>query len=317
MSERPAATPRIVLEPALEAHDRTLYLATVVAEGVAGFGAVDAAQLAAYRRRGFLVIRGAYSDSDVVAARDELDALTRSELPQCEYIHYEGSIAEHLSVDHAENGRRASEWNDRIIGQTFDRIPDVPAEPRALCVRKVTGFVGAHRALNTMAYKTELLSVLERVVGEPVRLHQDMALVKPPGGREKPWHQDHAYFNLPLETPIVGVWIALHPVNPENGCMVVLPGGHLEGPRPHFMRRDYQICDDDIHQTTHQQRVALRMRAGDALLFDGKLPHGTPTNRTQDRRWAVQYHYVGENAQTDDEIDHREAFGSEGKDVTC
>ncbi|MFW6213947.1 MAG: phytanoyl-CoA dioxygenase family protein [Spirochaetota bacterium] len=36
-----------------------------------------------------------------------------------------------------------------------------------------------------------------------------MALVKPPGGREKPWHQDHACFDLPLDSTIVGVWIAL------------------------------------------------------------------------------------------------------------
>ena len=32
-----------------------------------------------------------------------------------------------------------------------------------------------------------------------------MALLKPPGGgREKPWHQDKAYFNLTLDTPVVG-----------------------------------------------------------------------------------------------------------------
>ena len=40
-------------------------------------------------------------------------------------------------------------------------------------------------------------------------LYQDMALIKPPGGREKPWHQDRAYFNLTQTTRIVGVWIAL------------------------------------------------------------------------------------------------------------
>ena len=36
-----------------------------------------------------------------------------------------------------------------------------------------------------------------------------MALVKPAQGREKPWHQDHAYFNVALDTPIVGVWIPM------------------------------------------------------------------------------------------------------------
>ena len=34
-------------------------------------------------------------------------------------------------------------------------------------------------------------------------------MIKPPGGREKPRHQDHAYFKLPLSTPVVGVWLAV------------------------------------------------------------------------------------------------------------
>ena len=70
--------------------------------------------------------------------------------------------------------------------------------------------------------------------------------------------------------------------------MHMLAGGHKAGARVHFKRRDWQICDTDVDPTG---RVAVPMGAGDVLLFDGKLPHGTPINRTDEFRWAVQYHY--------------------------
>ena len=51
------------------------------------------------------------------------------------------------------------------------------------------------------------------------------------GGREKPWHQDKAFFEIDVTSPVVGVWIALDEATPDNGCMHVIPGSHLEGPR--------------------------------------------------------------------------------------
>jgi phytanoyl-CoA hydroxylase len=59
------------------------------------------------------------------------------------------------------------------------------------------------------------------------------------------------------------------------------------------------------------------MEVGDVLLFDGKVPHGTPINQTDQFRWAVQYHYRPKGAvKTDDEA-RLAVFGSEGRDVTC
>ena len=115
-------------------------------------------------------------------------------------------------------------------------------------------------------------------------------------------------------SPIVGVWIPMGEVTPENGCMHMLAGGHKEGPRLHFKRRDWQICDTDVATSG---RVAVPMRPGDVLLFDGKIPHGTPTNQTDSFRWAVQYHYRPADAVLIEDAERLEAFGSEGKNVTC
>lgn len=80
------------------------------------------------------------------------------------------------------------------------------------------------------------------------------------------------------------------------------------------MRRDWQICDTDV---VRERRLAVPMAVGDVLLFDGKLPHGTPTNRTEQQRWALQLHYIPRDAREVDEGLRLETFGSEGKDVSC
>jgi phytanoyl-CoA hydroxylase len=59
------------------------------------------------------------------------------------------------------------------------------------------------------------------------------------------------------------------------------------------------------------------MQAGDVMLFDGKLPHGTPVNQTDQFRWAIQFHYKAHTAvEVPDDV-RLGAFGSEGKNVTC
>lgn len=289
-----------------------LYRAEEVTDYVDGFAAVSARELAMYDRRGFLVIRGGLSPAEVEAAKADLEWMTLADNPQCKEIYYEGALQDHLRKlrgDAAAKGDAAGASASAAGG-----LPDLEPGKRAQFVRKFLGFVEQHPALAATAFKPELLRLLAQIAGEPVELFQDMALIKPAGGREKPWHQDHAYFNYPLETKIVGVWIALGTVTPENGCMFVIAGGHRDGPRIHFKRRDWQICDADIMP---KRQMAVPMEAGDIMLFDAKLPHGTPMNRTSQYRWALQYHYRPRNARPVDDSVRLSVFGSEGKDVTC
>ena len=176
------------------------------------------------------------------------------------------------------------------------------------------GFVNNYPTLKEIANNENLLSVIQRILGEKGILFQDMAMIKPPKGREKPWHQDHAYFNYPLTTKIVGVWIALNDTEPSNGCMHVITGAHLNGPRIHFMKRDWQICDIEIRNANC---TAVPMNTGDTMFFDSKLPHGTPTNYTNFQRWAIQLHYTKIASQKSNPDNRLKIFGSEGKNVSC
>jgi phytanoyl-CoA hydroxylase len=306
---------RVVLEPKAQAHDPQLYKSEGVADYVDSFAALTEQDIVAYEERGYLIIRGGLNPGEVEAAKIELERMTLAEAPGCQEIYYEGSIRAHLRAQVADTrDTNRADTDNLALGAIGATLPEVEPATRARFVRKFQGFVDQHPALAATAFKPELIALVERISRECVRLFQDMAMIKPAGGREKPWHQDHAYFNFPLETRIVGVWIALGRVTPENGCMFVLPGGHRDGPRIHFKRRDWQICDSDV---ITQKQTALPMEAGDIMVFHAKLPHGTPTNQTDDYRWALQYHYVPLSArQVNDQV-RLDAFGSEGKNVTC
>lgn len=310
------ADTRVFFEPKIPLHDPELYAFERLDEGVPATAAGSDAAMARYHEDGFLMVRGLLPDDEVLAARRELEEMARADEPACSMIWYEGALRDHLSLDPT----RDHEIDAKVsgigfaAGQEDHRVPALDPELRAGFVRKFAGFVKRSPALGHLARHPTLLALIEQLVAAEPALFQDMALVKPAQGREKPWHQDHAYFNVTLDTPIVGVWIPMGTVTPENGCMHMLAGGHKAGARIHFKRRDWQICDTDVPTV---DRVAVPMGIGDVLLFDGKIPHGTPINRTDQFRWAVQYHYRPRSAvKTDDEA-RLAAFGSEGRDVTC
>jgi phytanoyl-CoA hydroxylase len=138
-----------------------------------------------------------------------------------------------------------------------------------------------------------LKGIAEKLQGESVKLFQEMGLLKPPGGGvEKPWHQDTAYFRLSTPLAVIGTWTALDPVDADNGCMHVVPGSHLGGPKPHYHDRDCQLPDNTIPR---DEVMAVPLRPGGAMFFSGLIHHGTPPNLSDRRRRALQFHYLAES----------------------
>lgn len=266
-----------------------LYDYTGLAAGVETWAEITPREIEAFHRDGYLVIRRAFAPEEVRAGLDGLADLIAGKNPAFKGIQFEAG---------------ARELRESL-----------PPERTQDAVRKFWRFVEYETRLKALSEHPELLSVLERIMEDRPELFQDMALLKPPGiGREKPWHQDCAYFNLPTGTTVVGAWIALDAATPENGCMRLLPGAHAAGPRLHFNRRDWQLCD--AHVPRHAA-LAAPLAPGGCLLFHGLLPHGTPANRTGQRRRAVQFHYKPAAVEWSTLAERMERFGSEGKDVEC
>lgn len=311
---------KVVFEPKVKEHNPILYKADREAVYCNGWSGVDAAAVQQYMDEGYLIVREAFTTEEVKAAREELEMMTLADDPDCESIYYEGSLRQHIEnkLQGEENRGDEKSTEGLALGYSGEDLPELDPKIRASYVRKFMGFTASHPSLEQMAKKKQLLALVRQLCdAQEIELFQEMAMIKPPNGREKPWHQDHAYFNNPLETKIVGVWIALSQVTPENGCMYLLPGVQDQGPIPHFMRRDWQICDEDILEQLADRRIAAPMQSGDVLIFDSKLPHGTPKNISDTYRWALQLHYRSVASESCPDEERLANFGSEGKNVTC
>ncbi|MDD9956622.1 MAG: phytanoyl-CoA dioxygenase family protein [Anaerolineaceae bacterium] len=258
--------------------------------GVTGLAALSAAELTLFREQGFLMLRQALSAAEVQDSLAGIEALCAGQVSGDYVVRYEADA----------RGR-------------FDPIKP---ERRQDAIRKLSDFVAFEPRLQAVSRHAGIQRVLREVLGEEPRMFQDMALLKPPRiGREKPWHQDCAYFDLPEGTPVAGIWLALDEALVENGCMHVIPGTHVEGPVVHFQRRDWQICDTEV-QTG--RCLALPMQPGDCLFFDGLLHHGTPPSHSPQRRRALQFHYRPASADfLPDDRERLRLFGEGGKDVSC
>lgn len=267
-----------------------LYQHTGIATGLDGFERITAAHIDQFHEQGYLVVHNAFTAAEVQGALDGLFDLIAGRNPDFSGVMYEKKAQ---GVD----------------------VNALPPEVKQDYVRKFMWFVDYDERLKALADHPKLIGAVTQLIGEAPVLFQDMALIKPPqGGREKPWHQDHAYFELPVATTVVGAWIALDEATTENGCMVVYPGSHRAGPVIHFQRRDWQICD------THERQneiLAVPLKPGGCLLFHSLIHHGTPTNNTNQRRRAVQFHYRPQSAVKSSKAERLAIFGEEGKDVTC
>lgn len=270
-------------------YDPGLYQSVGVAEAVDGFDNVTDAVIARFHQDGFLPIAGAFSPAQVDDALNAVTDMIDGKNPKFRYTQF-------------EKGKRKE-------------FAALSGPERRKGVRKLNRFIGFDERLNHFATAIGILGTLERIFEKPPKLFRNQAMLKPARiGREKPWHQDHAYFNLPMGTCIVSVWIALDEATLENGCMHVIPGSHREGPVVHFKRRDWQICDTHIART---RVVAVPLKPGGILFWNGLLHHGTPANRSNRNRRSLQLHFITGGVDETPARDRLEVFGSDGKNVTC
>jgi phytanoyl-CoA hydroxylase len=131
------------------------------------------------------------------------------------------------------------------------------------------------------------VAIATQLLGPNVCFTHQQYIIKhsdPKARTDVPWHQDSGYGRL--EPPLdLTVWIALDDCTVDNGCLWVLPGSEHRGLLPH----------DDIKGlrgvAVDEPGVALPMKAGDAVLFNGLLLHRSLPNRTGTTRVALYLRY--------------------------
>ncbi len=143
----------------------------------------------------------------------------------------------------------------------------------------------------------------EKLLGSEVTCQNMQYFNKPPKvGQATPAHQDGYYFKLePCEA--ITMWMALEPVDEENGCVRYLPRSHKLGLRSHAKTgtlgfsqgiTDFPTTDDSSHE------IAFPANAGDLLAHHALTIHRADENRSPTRtRRALGFIYYSVNAKQD------------------
>lgn len=152
--------------------------------------------------------------------------------------------------------------------------------------------------LDTEVATNDIHDLLAGLVGPRVlallddaRLLSAAVMTKPPHAGKVDLHQHQPLSNAPFAaTPFC--WVPLADCNAEDGAMVVAP-------RSHRLYRHIRLVHETEYFSDYRAAlwsryvVTVPLRAGEAIIFDNSLIHGSVPNRTGDFRMAVVSVYAG------------------------
>ncbi len=150
----------------------------------------------------------------------------------------------------------------------------------------------------------DLAEVAKRIGFDAPVILQSMYIFKPPNiGGEVVCHQDSTYIYTEPES-CVGFWFALEDATMENGCMQFIPGGH----KLPLKKRNYRGFNGKLITETlddspwpEEQKRPAEASTGTLVIFDGRAPHLSATNRSAKSRHAYTLHVIDRKSRYPDE----------------
>lgn len=230
---------------------------------------LSAQQIDFYQTHGFLALPNLFPTHHVSALRLRLEELCAA---------WQTEAARSMGVQHEPGVTRSG-----------------AAEPSAATVRKFSDLAREDAAFYAHARSPLLLDVVEQLLGSPLSLYADQALLKPPRhGSEKPEHQDNAYFRVEPPEHVVTCWTALDDADLENGCMHYYPGSHHLGLVDHrAIKGTPHLVPDGFDRANS---VAVPLAAGGCILHHSQTVHWSPPNHSDRWRRAFVVHVVRTDA---------------------
>ncbi len=109
------------------------------------------------------------------------------------------------------------------------------------------------------------------------------------------WHQDSTYWGL-SSPDVVTAWIALTRSDEASGAMSVIPGSHRMDQIPHrdtFDERNLLTRGQEVAVDVDASKaVRLDLEPGEMSLHHVRIVHGSPPNRSADRRIGLAIRYI-------------------------
>ena len=232
---------------------------------------LSADQLEFYRKNGYLAVEEVVSETRVKAMRDRI---------------------EQLCADwQSDQARRVGAQQEAAIAGALTQ------DRNAVSVRKFSDLSPHEPTFAEHASDSSLLDMVESLIGAPILLYADQALLKPPRvGSEKMPHQDNAYFKVDPADAVVTCWCALDDAYIENGCMHYLAGSHRSGLVDHTqVKGTPHLVPDEFDP---EKAAAVPIKAGGVIFHHSQTLHYSPVNKTDKWRRAFVCHFVQADAET-------------------
>jgi phytanoyl-CoA hydroxylase len=200
---------------------------------------------------------------------------------------------------------------DRYIREVVPTLPDSAAfyedrtRPETL---KQLQHMGHDSFFRTYMRHPSWLALAEALIGEEVRAEEPEWFNKPPNTQHvTPPHQDNYYFCL-KPPHVLTLWLALEPVDEENGCLRYVAGSHRHGVRPHGRSGVLGFSQGitDYGPDDQAREVQVGQQPGDVVAHHGETIHRADANRSRTRyRRAFAMVYKGVSCRRDDEAYQR------------
>ena len=192
---------------------------------------------------------------------------------------------------------------EEFSGQRFASLDD-PELVRHLAAnreseRHLYDAIRDYDELAALSSRPELATIARQLLGEddivllekiPFRI--DLPLVS----RELAvWHQDHFYVRGTTET--ITAWIPLYDVAFHDGCLLIMPGTHAQGPVPH----DIPALGKKYYPSSifENEVKYVQMKRGDVLFFHSCLLHSSGNNIGDSIRYSIQSRYTPARCESD------------------
>jgi phytanoyl-CoA hydroxylase len=205
----------------------------------------------------------------------------------------------------AELGELRSQL-DRYIREVIPGLPDRHAfyedrsRPETL---KQMQYMTGDPFFASYIRHAQWVALAQTLLGEEANSESCEWFNKPPGtSKPTPPHQDNYYFNLKPPKALT-VWLALDPIDRENGCLRYVAGSHLLGLRPHAPSQILGFSQGivDYGPEDEAREVQIHLDAGDAVVHHCELIHRADPNasRVHSRR-AFALVFRGVSCQRDE-----------------
>ena len=224
-------------------------------------------QLDAYRRDGYLIVRGLWTPEEVEACRRYFDGVAERGEP--------------VRAGWPGAGQNAVAWSP--VADSNDPLKRYP--------RWMHPHYTSELAMR-MLIDPRIGNVLRTILDDEPLATQSMYYFKPPGGRGQALHQDNYYLRVKPDS-CIAAWTAVDRSHPDNGGLWVVPGT-----QDHAVQCP-ELADPEESFTTHfvrppdgKQPVPAKLEPGDVLFFNGSVVHGSRPNTSTDWRRSFICHYM-------------------------